>query len=149
MGTAAAGSGSSCGFNGLFCVMEETKSPDTIEMPFRRLLPFYSPIRWELFLITTKQPPNRMTDPKVNMALYSPIAGSFSHSSNVDIITSIFYRCSKWYAIPCVRVSVSVCVREKKIDRERQRAGKRERDWESAQREMNCKMRHVSKTVIS
>lgn len=91
--TAAAGIASSCGFNGLFCIMKETKSPKTIEMLFARLLPFYSTIRWKLFLITTEQPLNRMTDPKVNMVLYSPIAGSFSHSSNVDIITSIFYRC--------------------------------------------------------
>lgn len=31
--TIAAGIGSSCGFNGLFCIMKGAKSPGTIEMP--------------------------------------------------------------------------------------------------------------------
>lgn len=91
----------------LFCIMKGTKSTETIEMLFAGLPPFHSAIRWKWFLITSEQPLNRMTDPKVNMALYSPIAGSFSHSSNVDIITSIFYRCPKWYAM----VRPRVCVR--------------------------------------
>lgn len=108
----------------LFCIMKETKSTETIEMLFAGLPPFHSAIRWKWFLITSEQPLNRMTDPKVNMALYSPIAGSFSHSSNVDIITSIFYRCPKWYAVlrPCVhecvsaRVCVSACVHVCKVE---------------------------------
>lgn len=93
----------------LFCIMKETKSTETIEMLFAGLPPFYSAIRWKWFLITSEQLLNRMTDPKVNMALYSPIAGSFSHSSNVDIITSIFYRCPKWYAMLHARVCGHAC----------------------------------------
>lgn len=73
--------------------MKQTESQGTIEMLFARFPLSYSTIRRKLFLITSEQLLNRMSDPKVNMVLYSPIGGSFSHSSTVDIITSIFYRC--------------------------------------------------------
>ncbi len=75
---------------------------------FASFLLFSFTIRLKLFLITSEQPLNRKSDPKVNMVLYRPIAGSFSHSSTVDIITFIFYRCPKWYGFTaCVCMNKS------------------------------------------